>query len=66
MERNKKIKASEEVREALFEIQVDAFLAGLADAPSADKFGLSPIRAHEIFDQSMTNQIVEIDVLLAD
>jgi hypothetical protein len=43
-----KIKASEEVREALFEIQVSAFMQGLAAVPSPEDFSLGDSRAHQL------------------
>lgn len=35
------IPGSEDTREALFEIQVDAFMEGVADLPSSKEYGLT-------------------------
>lgn len=43
-----KIKASEEVREALFELQVGAFLEGLVTEPAPKDFGIGMDRAQHI------------------
>jgi len=49
MDRLGKVKADPVVCEALYELQVEAFIEGLSDyEPSCEEYGLTPERASEL------------------